>query len=132
MVTYVAGRLDRAGNQRIGVLPFPSSANPREAGPLGRRIARQVWEGLRKRGFFDLVTPTASRLMISRAGISPMAIDYEPSLTRGRLGVDYLIVGWLRGDETASAPRPALAADNGRDNPGSDAAYEPRERAIDR
>jgi len=121
IVSYAAARLDRTRNRRIAVLPFPSSKRRGQAGPLGFDMARKVISGLRDRGFHDLMGPVEAQRMIERAGLSAMAIDYDPSVTRGRMDADYLIVGWLKGggfDPSGSPSR--LAADNAEDNPGAD------------
>lgn len=121
IVSYAAARLDRTANRRIAVLPFPSSKRRGQAGPLGFDMARKVVSGLRDRGFHDLMGPTEAQRMIERAGLSAMAIDYDPLVTRGRLDADYLIVGWLKGDGLDSGDSPSrLAADVAEDNPGAD------------
>ncbi len=121
IVSYAAARMDRSANRRIAVLPFPSSKRRGQAGPLGFDMARKVVSGLRDRGFHDLMGPVESQRMIERAGISAMAIDYDPLVTRGRMNADYLIVGWLKGDGLDAGGSPSrLAADGGEENPGAD------------
>lgn len=133
IAAYVAARLDRANNQRIAILPFPPSTNRRTASPFGTETARQIRGSLRRRGFFDLVGPVEAKRMISHAGISAMAIDYDPSLTRGRLGVDYLIIGWIKGDPHAGPPRSAVVdgalAETGQDGEGL--SFRSRRRAVE-
>lgn len=111
IVTYVDARLDRAENQRIAILPFPADSNRRKAGPFGREIASRMRDGLRRRGFFDLVGPVTTERMISRVGISAMAIDYDPAVARGRLSVDFLILGTVDGSREEGPGRSTLAAD---------------------
>ncbi len=121
IVSYVAARLDRTQNRRIAVLPFPSSKRRGQAGPLGFDMARKVVSSLRDRGFHDLMGPVEAQRMIERAGISAMAIDFDPSVTRGRMDADYLIVGWIKGDGLdTTGPPSRLAADSAEDNPGAD------------
>ncbi len=116
IVDYVDARLDRAENQRIAILPFPTDSNRRKAGPYGREIASRMRDGLRKRGFFDLIGPVTAERMISRVGISAMAIDYDPAVARGRLSVDFLILGTVSGlTDTISDPS-TLAADTRSEN----------------
>lgn len=116
VVDYVDARLDRAENQRIAILPFPTDTNRRKAGPYGREIASRMRDGLRKRGFFDLIGPVTAERMISRVGISAMAIDYDPSVARGRLSVDFLILGTVSGSMDSVSNPSTLAVDTRSEN----------------
>lgn len=104
-VRKLVARLDRTTNPRIAVAPFAPVVNPRRDTLLGRNAARLVVEGLRSEGFYDLVAPARTRRMIEDIGITSLGVDHDPSILRGHLNVDYLILGWLRAP--ASEPRPA-------------------------
>lgn len=107
IVSYVSTRLDRSNNERIAILPFLPIADRRKAGSYGTEVCEKVRRGLRKRGFFEVNGANESLRLISQAGISATAIDYDPSIVRGRLAVDYLVIGRVTGDRS---PRQALAA----------------------
>ena len=127
VVSTIATRLDRAHDQRIALLPFVPAKDRRTAGPFGTRVATIIRQGLQHRGFSKLVGPQAAGRLISQAGISAMAVDYDPSVTRGRLAVDYLIIGRLGG----ATVRQSIAADSRGEEPGADdVVSQPRHRAI--
>ena len=49
-----------------------------------------------------------------------MAIDYDPGIVQGRLGVDYLILGWVKDHTGRYRSRSVIAADSSGGNPGAD------------
>lgn len=115
---YLADRIDRANNQRIAVLPFAPTRQRNQPTRYGREVASRVEAGLRREGFYDLMGPTSAEHMLSDVGLSPLAIDYDPTLARRSLGVDFLIVGWLKGGPAAE--RTNVAVDSSEENPGAD------------
>jgi thiol-disulfide isomerase/thioredoxin len=110
IVSYVSARLDRTADKRIAVLPFPSSADRRQAGPLGKASARAIEEGLRGRGFSDLVEPAVTQQLVDDMQMDALSIDFDPSSVRGRLAADYLLIGWVEGEAPLVSPRPAVAS----------------------
>lgn len=117
IVSYISTRLDRSRNERIAILPFLPSADRRRAGTSGTGVAEEVRRGLRKRGFFDLIGTNDALRLISQAGISATAIDYDPSIVRGRLAVDYLVIGRVaRGMDVQPGRRALAATDNGNED----------------
>lgn len=112
VVSYISTRLDRASNERIAILPFLPIADRRKASTIGTEAAEKVRRGLRKRGFFDLIGANEALRLISQAGISATAIDDDPSIVRGRLAVDYLVIGRVAGEGSG---RQALAATDSRE-----------------
>ena len=94
IVSYIGTRLDRTNNERIAILPLLPITDRPNAGTKSADKARQ---GLRRRGFFDVVGPDEAVRIISQAGFSATAIDDDPSIVRGRLAVDYLVIGRVAG-----------------------------------
>ncbi len=110
IVSYLSARLDRSADQRIAVLPFASSADRRQAGPLGNGAARAILDGLRERGFSDPMEPDEVQQIVSDIGLDALALDFDPSAVRGRIAADYLLIGWLEGELPLVSPRPAVAS----------------------
>lgn len=119
LVMYLADRLDRTNNQRIAILPFAPTRQRTRPTAYGREIASRVEAGLLRKGFYDLMGPTAGEHMVEDAGLSALSIDYDPTLTRRRLGVDFVVLGWLKGGPVEE-PRTNLAVDSSDENPGAD------------
>ncbi len=91
-------RIDRAGNPRIAVASFPSHSARTSVGPLGLAAAEELEAALKHRGYFDVVGPRRTDRMIAGIGQSALSIEYESAALQGRLPVDYVVIGWLRGD----------------------------------
>lgn len=115
---YLAVRLSQAETQRIAILPFAPVAQRTRPTKLGRELAARVEAGLRRRGFADLLGPSVAESVLADAGVSAVAIDYDPTLASRRVAADFLVIGWLKGDFIES--REALAIDAASDNPGVD------------
>jgi hypothetical protein len=98
LVAILTTRLDRTANPRIALLPFGSSRDRRYVSPLGKDTARAVEAGLREKGFYDLISASRSERMVEDAGLSPVALEYDSTLAKGKLACDYLLIGWIRGD----------------------------------
>lgn len=121
LVSYLADRFDRTNNQRIAVLPFAPTSRRTTASEYGRQTAAQVEAVLRRKGFYDLVGPTATQNMIDDLGLSALSIDYDPTIARRRLGVDFLVIGWVKGAPIDESARPgSIAIDSSDENPGAD------------
>ncbi|MFQ5423732.1 MAG: TlpA disulfide reductase family protein [Phycisphaerae bacterium] len=125
-VQWLAAKVDRAANPRIAVAPFAPTSNRKQPSTLGIDTAKRIVAGLRDRGYFDLVGPVRTGHLIDDAGFSTLAIDYAPALIKGRLNVDYLLIGWLRVGNGHARPVPALAVGGDDDSPGGDEAFEHR------
>ncbi len=128
---YLRSRLNPAAAARIAVLPMGTSFNtpPR---PAECQLADDLGLALRRSGFADVATSTEAEGLIARAGISREAIHNDPSITRGRLGIDHLIL--LKGQAGAGAgePRALIAVESPSESPGTDAAsYESRRSAAE-
>jgi len=54
---------------------------------------------LRERGYYDLVPPADTQKLAERLKLNAMSLEYEPSLARGSLETDYLVIGWLKWPE---------------------------------
>lgn len=93
--------------QRIAILPFASSEDRAHPGPLGRQTAAVIGDQLRQAGHYDLLVGHDAEQMISELGLTPMTIDFEPALIKGRGTASFVVLGWLR-DGTVDA-RPGLA-----------------------
>ncbi len=115
---YLADRLSRAETQRIAILPFAPVAQRTRPTKLGRDLAARVEAGLRRRGFADLLGPSVAESILADAGVSAVAIDYDPTLASRRVAADFLVIGWLKG--AAHEYRETLAIDASADNPGMD------------
>jgi TolB-like protein len=120
VAAQIAAKIDRSKNPRVAVLPFASSPDRQRAEPFGREAAQGVLAALRARGYYDLVGLKQTRRMIRQAGMTPLAIEFDPSKVRGRLGCDFLVIGWLRGDTGGVAGERSLAATGEEDGPGGD------------
>lgn len=110
VVSIVLTRLDRAKDESIAILPFLSATGGLKAGAAGVEVAEQVRRGLRRHGFFDVIGVKEASRLIAGAGISAAAIDHEPSVVRGRLAVDYVVIGRIAGGPNDQSGRRALAA----------------------
>lgn len=115
IISYLSARLDRTEDKCIAILPFPSTADRRAAGPLGRSVASAIEEGLRERGFLDLLDSRATQQALDDIDLDTLAIDFDPSSVRGRLSADYLLIGWVEGEPALTAPRPAVASTGDED-----------------
>jgi len=113
-----ASRIERqirgSRNARIAVLPMSALPDRAAAGPLGVTLAEKVTDALRNAGFYDVLRPDRARRMVEGAGQSAMTIEYDPALIKGAIPVDYLVIGWLRGEP--SPPTQALAGTPGESN----------------
>ncbi len=118
--TYLADRLSRATTQRIAILPFALTTDRTSPSDIGEAIAKRACEGLRKRGFYDLMGPIAADQMVSDAGLSALSIDYDPTLAMRSLGVDFLVIGWLKTEAPVSSKAENLALDASGENPGAE------------
>jgi len=110
IVSYIKTRLNRANNDRIAILPFLSDADRGTTGTAGHEVAEKVRRSLREHGYFDLVGAGEALRLISQAGISATAIEANPSIVRGRLAVDYLVIGRIAGASADEPGRQTLAA----------------------
>jgi thiol-disulfide isomerase/thioredoxin len=107
----VAGRLDRSANPRIAVAPFGSLRDRGRAGRLGRETAERVERALKDRGYYDVRPPARSLAAMEKAGVTLLAADFEPAQLKNRIDADYLVIGWIRGDQAAPAtPAPGPPA----------------------
>jgi thiol-disulfide isomerase/thioredoxin len=106
---FISSRLDRTKNPRIAIVPFASSKDRAGSTELGLATAKQLEQILRDKGFFDLIGPGRTDRMLRDADLTAMAVDYDPTLAKGRLDCDYLLIGWLRGDVRSSPSRPEIA-----------------------
>lgn len=128
---YLRSRLNAAAAARIAVLPVSRSFNNAPS-PAESRMADDLGLALRRSGFADVALTANTEALIARAGISREAISNDPSITRGRLSVDHLIL--IRGEagRTTREPRSLIAADDHAANPDADAAvYESRRSAAE-
>lgn len=107
----VAGQLDRSRNPRIAITPFSSLPGRAKAGQFGTDVANRLAQKLRDKGFFDQVEPARAQSIVEEMGQSVMAIEYDPSVIRGRVSADFMIVGWLRGDVPEADANASLAGD---------------------
>ncbi len=92
---FVEDRAELSANPRIAVLPFGSVKDRRRPAAYGFAIARHSVDGLADRGFNDLIGPADTQQIVDNLGISPLAIDVDPTLIRGHLDVDFLLMGWM-------------------------------------
>ncbi len=109
-VKLISPHIDRSGNPRIAVLPFSSLPARAKAGPEGMAAAERVVAALKDKGYFDLVDPSRAQRMIDGIGKTAVAIEYDPTTVQGKIAADYLVIGWLRGDESPTPlPTPSDA-----------------------
>lgn len=94
-IRFVGNEVDRSSDPSIAVLPFTSARDRKRPAAYGFAFARRIVEGLRRDGYSDLVGPADTQHMVDDLGVSPLAIDVDPTLIRGHLDVDYLVTGWL-------------------------------------
>ncbi|MBX3394047.1 MAG: TlpA family protein disulfide reductase [Phycisphaerae bacterium] len=121
LVSYMADRLDRTNNQRIAVLPFAPTNRRTAASEYGRQTAARVEAGLRRKGFYDLIGPSAAQSMVDDLGLSALSIDYDPTIARRRLGADFLVIGWIKGAPIEEPDHSgSIAIDSSEENPGAD------------
>lgn len=92
---FVEDRAELSTKPRIAVLPFGSVKDRRRPAPFGFAIARRVVVGLADCGFSNLIGPADTQRIVDNLGISLLAIDVDPTLIRGHLDVDFLLIGWL-------------------------------------
>ena len=109
----VATEIDRRLNARIAILPFPSSRNPARAETIGHETAEKVRQELRRRGYYDLMTPDQTEKMIAASGLTALSIDYEPAVVKGKLNCDFLVTGWIRGENPPDREQPDAAIGSG-------------------
>jgi len=110
---FVTARVDRANNPRIAILPLADAKERRRPIPLGIATADELETYLKEQGYYDVVPPAQTRKILEESGLSAMSIDYEPSLVKGKLDADYLVIGWLRtphGSEPSSVTASAESA----------------------
>lgn len=119
LATYIADRLNRATNQRIALMPFSLTTDRTRPSDIGTAIAANSCEVLRKKGFYDLMGPAAADRMVADAGLSALSIDYDPTLAMRSLGVDFLVVGWIKTDAAIGGNAAHLALDSSDENPGA-------------
>ncbi|HKQ49197.1 MAG TPA: TlpA disulfide reductase family protein [Phycisphaerae bacterium] len=105
----IAAKIDRASNPRIAVLPFSELPARAKAGPSGIAAAQQTMAGLKDQGFYDLIEPARAQRMIDGIGQTAVAIEYDPTAIQGKIAADFLVIGWLRGEEQNVPPRTTLA-----------------------
>lgn len=93
-----AARMSQRRNPRIAILPFQKVNDSGD--PLGLETALRVRDGLRTAGYYDLVSPKRTESIFADAGLSPMKVDFDPASIRGKVRADYVIIGWIRGNDT--------------------------------
>ena len=111
LAELLAARVDPAKKLRIAVLPFPSSEDRHRAGSFGLDVARGVVTAMTRRGYRGLSAPEDVQDMFDRTSLTPMAVDFDPTVVAGRLACDYLVVGWVRGAVHDPRPQQSLAAE---------------------
>jgi len=130
----IRSRVGRSTNPRIAVAPLSSMRNRNFSTPLGEEAARRISDALKGEGYFDLVSPTRTERMLKDAGLSVTQIDFDASVTQGRIDADYLVIGWVRNDvdelirARSATPTTRIAGDVG----ATDTGYvSPRREAED-
>lgn len=122
IVSYLAARLRETEDRRIAILAFTDEQGGKKAGRFGLEVASRIQKGLRRRRFSDVLGPNETKKLISLAGISAMAIDYDPAVTRGRLAADYLISGTVDVPHADRANRSVIAGNIEREESAEDEA----------
>lgn len=123
---HIAKEVDRRLNARIAVLGFPNSKYRTSPCAYGNEVAESMLVQLRSDGYFDLMGPSATAKMLGKIDVSALAAEYDPSIVKGRLSCDYLIIGCVRGNVVREGPPPGqLAGSDAEGNPSGDPVYTP-------
>lgn len=94
----IRSRIGRSTNPRIAVMPLSSMRNRNYSTPLGIEAAERITAGLKREGYYDLVTPTRTEQMIKDVGVTVTQIDFDASVIQDKIAADYLVIGWVRND----------------------------------
>lgn len=95
----LAMEIDRRLNARIAIPPFLSLRRCAGTDALGSRTARDLEAVFRRRGYFDIVGPSEADRLMRQLGLTPMAVEFDPSVAQDRLKCDLLVLGWLSGGQ---------------------------------